>query len=121
MVNRLYKLTALIFLLFSGFSVSARGGLYHFSHKEENKSTVSATTAHHLPYNPFNYELILNNVPVQIINLQQHRGAHSLQGLYTSPNFLTIQIKYLSFICSGGSSELSLFRKLILFPFHDFW
>jgi hypothetical protein len=121
MVNRLYRFTALIFLLFPGFSASARGGLYHISHKEDKKTSISATTAHHPPYNPFNYEYILNNVPIQIINLQQHRGAHSLQGLFTSPNFLTIQIKYLSFICGGGSSELSRFRKLILFPFHNFW
>ncbi|WP_295719869.1 hypothetical protein [Mucilaginibacter sp.] len=118
MVNRLYRFTALFFLLFSGFSASARGALYHINHKDEKKSTVSATTAHH---NPYNYDAILNNVPVQLINLQQHRGAYPLHGIYISPNFYTIHVKYLNFVCGGGTSELSRFRKLILFPFHDFW
>jgi hypothetical protein len=118
MFNSLYRFTAVIFLLFSGLSASARGGLYHASHKGDKKTSVSATTNHHSPYS---YDYSLNNVPVQIINLQQHRGSHSLPFLYTSPNFYTIHVKYLNFICGRGTSELSRFRKLILFPFHAFW
>ncbi|GAA3957810.1 hypothetical protein [Mucilaginibacter dorajii] len=121
MDNRLYRFIALFFLLFPGFSASARGGLYHINHTDDKKSSVSAATAHHLPYNPYSYEFILNGAPSQLLNLQQHRGSHSMQGIYNSPNFYSIHFKYLSFICGGGTGELSRFRKLILFPFHDFW
>jgi hypothetical protein len=118
MVNRLYKLSALFFLLFSGFSVHGRGGLYHINRKNERKAIISATT---LQNNPLNYEYILNNIPMQVINLQQHRGAHSLHAFTANPNFYTIRLKYINFVCGGSSSELSRFRKLILYPFHAFW
>jgi len=118
MVNRLYQFTALIFFLFSGFSASGRGGLYHINHKEEKKASLSTASPNH---HPFNYEYSLNNVPLPVINVQQHRGAHSLQGFYHSPNFFSIGIKYITFSCGRGTSQLSRFRKLILFPFHAFW
>lgn len=118
MISRLYRFIVTIFLLVSGLSASARGGLYHINHKESKKTSVSAAVNHHTP---FNYDYSLNNAPVQVINLQQHRGPHSLPFLYTSPNFYTIHVKYLNFICGRGTSELSRFRKLILFPFHAFW
>jgi hypothetical protein len=118
MVNRLYKLIALFFLLFSGHLASAKGGLYHYYHKNTKKTTVSATIPHH---NPFSLEFVLNNVPAPVINVQQHRGAHSLQAFVSTPGSYTIRFKYLDFICGLGTSKLSQFRKLILFPFHDFW
>ncbi|WP_184549478.1 hypothetical protein [Mucilaginibacter sp. FT3.2] len=118
MVNRFYRFIALIILLFSGLSASARGGLYHINHKEEKKATISATINHH---NPYSYDSILNNAPIQVINLQQHRSAHPLPFLYTSPNFYTLPVKYFHFIYNRDTSGLSRFRKLILFPFHAFW
>jgi len=118
MVNRLYQFTALLFLIFTGFSASGREELYNNNHtKGKNASFSTANPNHH----PINYDFSINNVPMQVINVQQHRGSHSLQGLYHSPIFLSVAIKYVTFICGSGSSELSRFRKLILFPFHAFW
>lgn len=118
MINRLCKIIALFFLLFYGFSASAKGALYHYSQKIEKKSTISAKTAHH---NPLSLEYLYNNTAVPLINLQQHRGAHSFHYFFTSFNVHTIRVKYLNLICGYGSSELSRFRKLILYPFHAFW
>lgn len=118
MVNRLYKLIALFFLLFSGFTASAKGGLYHYYHKTTKKTTVSATIPHH---RPLNFEFALNNALTPAINVQQHRGAHSLQAFVATPGGYAIKFKYLDFICGLDTSKLSRFRKLILFPFHDFW
>lgn len=121
MVNRFYRFTTLIFLLFSGFSTSAKSGSYHIDHKNDKKTFLSAATAHHRPYNPYSYELILTNAPSQLLNVQQHRGSHSLPYLYTGPGSHLILVKYLNFICGREPGGLSRFRKLILFPFHDFW
>ena len=119
MINRLYQFTAFIFLLFSGFSASARGVSFHFNHKDEKKAAIRAANPNH---KPFNYEYSIDNIPVQIINVQQqHRGTHSLHAFYHDPAFYAVGIKYLNFICGFGTSELSRFRKLILFPFHAFW
>jgi hypothetical protein len=118
MVNRLYKFFALVFLLFSGFSASAKGGLYHIDQKEGKKTSLKTANPNSHPYN---YEYSINSVPFPVINVQQHRGAHSLQGFFYSPCFYSIGIKYVTFICGRGTSQLSRFRKLILFPFHAFW
>lgn len=118
MANRLYQFTAVIFLLFSGFSVSAGRIECHFNHKEAKKTTVRAANPNH---SPLNYEYSINNASLQIINVQQHRGTHSLHAFYHDPAFYSVGIKYLNFICGFGTSELSRFRKLILFPFHAFW
>ena len=118
MVNRLYQFTAIFFLLFTGFSASGREELYNKNHKESKKASFTTASPYH---HPINYDYSINNVPVQIINVQQHRGAHSLQGIYHSPIFLSVAIKYVTFVCGSGSSGLSRFRKLILFPFHAFW
>ncbi|SEO31100.1 hypothetical protein SAMN05192574_10724 [Mucilaginibacter gossypiicola] len=117
MVNRLYKLIALLFLLFCGFRASAKGGLYHYYHKTTKKTTVSATIPHHNPL----LEFVINNIPAPVINVQQHRGAHSLQAFVATPGSYTIRFKHLDFTCGLDTSKLSQFRKLILFPFHDFW
>ncbi|WP_183557738.1 hypothetical protein [Mucilaginibacter sp. SP1R1] len=118
MINRLYQFTALFFLLFTGFSASARGGLYHTNKKEDKKTSVRAANPNH---QPSNYEYSINSIPLQVINVQQHRGAHSLHGFYHAPGLFSVGFKYLNFICGSGTSELSRFRKLILFPFHAFW
>jgi len=70
---------------------------------------------------PYNYELILARSSNPIINVLQHRNIHFSQGVNNRPNTYTISVNYLNFICGQGNSELSHFRRLILFPFHDFW
>jgi hypothetical protein len=118
MVNRLYKLIALFFLLFSGYSAAGRGGLYHYYQKNQKNTSVSSAKPYH---NPFSLEFVLNNVPAPVINVQQHRGAHSVHGFLANTFNYTIRIKYLDFVCNERSGQLSRFRKLILFPFHAFW
>jgi hypothetical protein len=118
MINRLYQFTALFFILFCGFEASAKGGLYHVDHKNEKKASLRAATIHN---SPFSYEYNPNNVLEQIINVQQHRGAHTLHAFYYDPYFYNTGGKYSDFICGLGTSELSRFRKLILYPFHGFW
>jgi hypothetical protein len=118
MVNGLYKFFALIFLLFTGFTSSGRGIIYHINQKNNKEASIRAANPGH---NPYNYEYNLDNAPFQGINIQQHRGAHSSQAFYSIPGVYSVGIKYLNFICGTGTSQLSRFRKLILFPFHAFW
>lgn len=118
MINRIYQFTVAFFLLFSSFSASGKEKI-HYNHPTKNKNASFSTASDY--HHPINYDFSINNVPVQLINVQQHRGSHSPQALYHSPIFLSVAIKYVTFVCGSGSSELSRFRKLILFPFHAFW
>ncbi|WP_162996510.1 hypothetical protein [Mucilaginibacter celer] len=105
-------------MLFSGYSASGRGGLYHYYQKNQKNASVSTETPHN---KPFSLAFTLNNPPAPVINVRQHRGAHSIQHFAAFAYNYTLRVKYLDFICGEGSGQLSRFRKLILFPFHDFW
>jgi hypothetical protein len=118
---RLFKIIAFFFLIFSGYSASA-GDILHNNYQEKSKKTSFVKeTVNKLPRSPFNYEFIINNIPVQFSNVQQARTVHFAQFIYNNPATYNITVKYLNFICGRGNSELSRFRKLILYPFHAFW
>ena len=121
MQNRLFKILALFILLFA--ALYARGN--EVLHKKEDLTSKKIVTLKESikknPDYPFNYELILNNAPAQVLNIQQHRVLHFSHGINNRPSTYTISVSYLNFACGQGNSELSHFRRLILFPFHDFW
>ncbi|MGZ3872416.1 MAG: hypothetical protein ACXVJD_05840 [Mucilaginibacter sp.] len=118
---RLFKLTALLFIAFSGYFASAADILHNKYQERSEKSTLLKESINKNPANPFNYEFIINRVPVQLINGQQYRTVHFAYSINDNTNTSTITVRYLNFICGRGNSELSRFRKLILFPFHAFW
>ncbi|PWK79653.1 hypothetical protein LX99_00111 [Mucilaginibacter oryzae] len=118
MVNRLYKLIALFLMIFFGRSASGRDIFQPYHQKNSKNTTVSADSPHQ---KPFRLAFTLNNTAAPVINVRQHRGAHSFQHFAAFVYNYTLRVKYLDFICGEGSGQLSRFRKLILFPFHDFW
>ena len=121
MQNRLFKISALLILIFVAFY--ARGSeILHKKYNNESKNVfVLKESLKTNPDYPFNYESILTNAPAQVLNIQQHRVIHFSHGINNRPSAYTIAVSYLNFICGQGNSELSHFRRLILFPFHDFW
>ena len=118
---RLFKITALFFLIFSGYFASAAHILHNTSDKSTNKNAFFTKSINKSPYSPYNYEFIINSPPSQLLNAQQYRSVHFFHSINNSPNTYIITVKYLNFICGRGNSQLSRFRKLILFPFHAFW
>ncbi|MCR8557175.1 hypothetical protein KXD93_05955 [Mucilaginibacter sp. BJC16-A38] len=121
MQNRLLKFTALLLFIFCGYFASAKNILHNSEPGNAKKLSFFNESLQKNPDWPCNYECIINSVPVQIVNVQQLRSAHFSQLINTSQNTSTIAVRHLNFICGRGSSELSRFRKLILFPFHAFW
>ena len=121
MQNRLFKISALFILLFTAFYASGNNDLHKKDDLTSKKVVTLKESIKKNPDYPFNYELILNNAPVQVLNIQQHRVLHFSHGINNRPSTYTISVSYLNFICGQGNSELSHFRRLILFPFHDFW
>lgn len=118
---RFFKIIAFFFLIFSGYSASA-GDILHNNYQEKSKKiSFVKESVNKLPRSPFNYEFIINSIPVQFSNVQQARTVHCAQFIYNSPTTYNVTVKYLNFICGRGNSELSRFRKLILYPFHAFW
>ncbi|ASU35058.1 hypothetical protein MuYL_3173 [Mucilaginibacter xinganensis] len=118
---RLFKIIAILFLSFIGYSASANAFLHDNRQEKLKKTLFVKESVNKIPRSPFNYEFIINSIPVQFSNLQQGRTVHYAQFIYTAPNTYNIAVRYLNFICGRGNSELSWFRKLILFPFHAFW
>ena len=121
MQNRIFKVFAAFLLIFIAFY--ANGNDIERKNDENEPKTIT-TLKESLKQNsnfPFNYDIILNNAPVQVLNIQQHRIIHFSHGINNRPSAYTIPVSYLNFICGQGNSELSHFRRLILFPFHAFW
>ncbi len=121
MKNRLLKISALFILLCTAFYAHGNDILYKKEELTSKKVVTLKESVKKNPDYPFNYELILNNAPPQVLNIQQHRVVHFSHGISNRPTTYTISVSYLNFICGQGNSELSHFRRLILFPFHDFW
>lgn len=118
--NRVFKITIFFLFVFSGCFAYAGNISINNLHKDHKKAASFKESVNKNPFNPYNYECIVNNVPVQI-NLPQQRTVHFWQVIKNGPNTYIITVTYLNFICGQGNSELSRFRKLILFPFHVFW
>jgi len=91
------------------------------SAKAEKKLSFTKGSINKHPLNPFNFEFILNNAAPKILNTSQHRSVQFSYGVNNRPAAHTISAKFLNFTCGPGNSRLSHFRRLILFPFHDFW
>lgn len=118
---RLFKIIALFYFIFS-ITNCFGGDVSHDKLPFKAKNfTFSTKSLNKNPDYPYNYELILNRVPVQVINVQQHRIVQFSYGINNRLSTYTISVSYLNFICGRGNSELSHFRRLILFPFHGFW
>ena len=118
---RLFKVIAFIFFIFSGYFASAGNILRNNYEERSKKISFVKGSLNKFPYSPFNYEFIINRTPVQLSNLQQVRNVHYAQGVNNNQNTYNITVRHLNFVCGRGNSELSRFRKLILFPFHAFW
>jgi len=121
MQNRLFKISALFILIFVAFNARSNDVLHKKYDHELIKALILKESLKKNPYYPFNYEFILSNAPAQVLNIQQHRVAHFSHGINNRPSTYIISVSYLNFVCGQGNSELSHFRRLILFPFHDFW
>lgn len=121
MQNRLFKVFAPFLLTLVAFY--ANGNDISRKNNENKPKTVIILkeSLKHSTSPPFNYDLILNNAPPQVLNVQQHRLLHFSHGINDRSSAYTVSVRYLNFICGRGNSELSHFRRLILFPFHDFW
>ena len=118
MFKRLFKLFSIIILLLSGHFVHAKTNSLHCVKKNQLKHASFASA----PAHDANREIKNNSgFPVQIVNLQRHKTVHFIQYMYTRHTESVAYIRYLIFTCGPYDSELSLFRKLILFPFHVFW
>ncbi len=120
MQNRLFKTIALFLFTFSGYFASGHDIFCNKSQIESKKVAFFKESINKSPYNPYDYECLVNNVRLQI-NLPQARTVHFWQVINNGSNTYTITVTYLNLICGQGNSELSRFRKLILFPFHVFW
>jgi len=118
---RAFKIIALLFLFFLGTYCFGSDNVHDKSPSQAKKLTFSKKSLNNNTDYPYNYDLILNRVPVQILNVQQHRSTYFSQGINNRLSTYAISVSYLNFICGQGNSELSHFRRLILFPFHDFW
>jgi len=121
MQNRLFKLSALFIFILSAFYARGNDVLHKKTDLSSKKIVILKESIKKNPDYPFNYEFILNNAPPQVLNIQQHRVIHFSHGINNRPSTYTISVSYLNFVCGQGNSELSHFRRLILFPFHDFW
>jgi hypothetical protein len=111
----------LLFFTFIAFYASGNDILHKKSGDKYKKVLIIKESLKKNPDFPFNYDLILNNAPVQVLNIQQHRVIHFSHGVNNRLSTCTVTVSYLNFICGQGNSELSHFRRLILFPFHAFW
>jgi len=121
MLKKLYKYIALFFPLLTGYYVSGKEVVSHFKASSISKSRPSTILSSLRPNRNSHVNIISNFIPVQLVNFQQHKTVHSVQGVPNRFNSSFIYLKYLNFICGYGTSELSRYRKLILFPFHAFW
>jgi hypothetical protein len=121
MQTRLFKITALLLFVFSGYFSSASDILHNNRQEDLKKKSFLNESFHKNPDFPYNYEFIINSTPAQVINVQQLRNVHFAQVINISQNTSTIAVRHLNFICGRGNSQLSRFRKLILYPFHAFW
>jgi len=118
MFKSLFKLVPLLFLLLSGYFSCAKANPVHIkaSYPQKHASFKKA------PAKNTGEQLVNNNgIPAQIVNFQRHKTVHYVQHVLARFNQSVSYIKYLDLICGRYSSELSLHRKLILFPFHVFW
>ena len=115
MQNRLFKIIAIFIFMFSGFYASASDILHEKSGDTHKNIFTLKESIKKNPYYPFNYEFILNNAPPQPLNIPQHRVVHFSHGINNRLSTYTISVNHLNFICGQGNSELSRFRKLILF------
>jgi len=118
MFKKLFKLNATIFLLLCGYFIYAAAIPSHTNSSYHQKHASFTPASAHVP----DQQLVNNSgVPVQVFNFQRHKTVHYTQCIYTWLNTPGTYFKYLDHTCGRYSSEFSLFRKLILFPFHVFW
>jgi len=118
MFKRLFKLNVLLFMLLGGYFIYAKSNPVHVkASSSQNHASLKKAPAKNTG------EQLVNNsgIPAQIVNFQRHKTVHYVQHVLARFNQSVSYIKYLHFICGRYSSELSLHRKLILFPFHVFW
>ena len=118
---RLFKIIGIIIPLLFGLYCTGKSQLHKNPPNESRKLRFISKSVNNTPNHPFNYELILSRAPAPIINVPQTRNIYFSCGLNNRLSTYTIFVNYLNFICGRGNSELSHFRRLILFPFHDFW
>lgn len=118
---RLFKIVILILGTISGLYCHGKEILNNKSSYTAKKLSFSPKSLNKSKDYPFNYELILTRAANPILNTPQHRTGYSSQALNSRLSTYTISLNYLNFVCGQGNSELSHFRRLILFPFHDFW
>lgn len=115
------KFIACYLLIAAGYLSHASDNLYN-NHNESSKNFVfQKESVHNNPFNPYNFELLLNNAAPKILNAPQHRTIQFSQWFSNRPSAHTISVEFLNSICGRGNSKLSHFRRLILFPFHVFW
>jgi hypothetical protein len=114
-----FRLIVLFLVTFSGtISKLNAFSLNNNFNSYKKHASFSAVTKKHSQ----EYQLISNNsIPVQLINFQRHKTGHFIHGINKRSGESASFTKYLNIACKGYSSGLSLFRKLILFPFHVFW
>ncbi|SDS64852.1 hypothetical protein SAMN05216490_1542 [Mucilaginibacter mallensis] len=118
MFKNIFKLPVIILLFLSGYVIFAKANPPVSNNSHPHKQASFARAICHSPGQEF---ANINSTPLQIASLQRHKTVHSIKCIDSLFNVAVIQIKYIHFICGTYSSELSRFRKLILFPFHAFW
>lgn len=118
---RLFKIIAILLSTISAIYCYGKELWHNKSTYERTHLTFSSKSLNKNQHYPLNYDFLLTKPPVQLLNAQHYRSLHYAQGLNNRPSTYTISVNYLNFICGRGNSELSHFRRLILFPFHDFW
>jgi hypothetical protein len=118
---RLFKIIIVIFAIITAINFYVKE--FHVDKTTYRRKNLSFSSKYldKNPNYPFNYDFLLTRPPVQLLSAQHYRSTHYAQGLYNRLNTYTISVNYLNFICGRGNSGLSHFRRLILFPFHDFW
>jgi len=118
---KLFKILICFILAFVGYFSHINVYASNNSNINVKKFSFQNESVHNNPFNPCNFELILNNAAPKLLNTPQHRIVQFSHGVSNRPTAHTISVKFLNFICGRGNSRLSHFRRLILFPFHDFW
>jgi len=118
---KLFKILPCFILAYVGFFSHTNAYSHDNSNFYVKKFSFQNESIHNNPLSPFNFELILNNAAPKILNTPQHRTVQFSQWVNNRPTAYTISVKFLNYICGRGNSRLSHFRRLILFPFHDFW
>nr|WP_183573891.1 hypothetical protein [Mucilaginibacter sp. X5P1]MBB6137716.1 hypothetical protein [Mucilaginibacter sp. X5P1] len=118
MFKNIFKLPGIILLFLSGYAIFAKANPPVPNNSHPHKQASFASAVQHSPGQEF---VNTNGTPLQIASLQRHKTVHSIKCINSQFNIAVIQIKYIHFICGTYISELSRFRKLILFPFHVFW